>query len=107
MPKLHIICLKRYNPYKEYNDKQSDTEHDYDHFYNQEFSDKISYISQADTILKNLKNYFSKSLASVASDVKADFSTLFYSTGVALYVHKSFNAFENITKHGINFFNHQ
>ena len=70
--------LKRYNPYKEYSDKQSDTEHDYDHFYNQEFSDEISYISQADTILKNYKNYFSKSLASIASDVKADFSTLFY-----------------------------
>ena len=44
--------------------------------YNQEFSDEISY--QADTILKNCKNYFSKSLASIASDVKADFSTLFY-----------------------------
>ena len=77
-PNCISSVLKRYNPYKEYSDKQSDTEHDYDHFYNQEFSDEISYISQADTILKNCKNYFSKSLASIASDVKADFSTLFY-----------------------------
>ena len=69
---------KRYNPFEECCNVQSNTDNDSDHFYNRELNNGISIIKSAITVQENCNNFNSESIKSLKNSSLGYFSTLFY-----------------------------
>ena len=90
-PTCASTIAKRYNPFEEFcnvqsntdNDSdhfyvQSNTDNDSDHFYNRELNNEISIINSASTVLEKCNNFNSESIKSLKNSSLGNFSTLFY-----------------------------
>ena len=77
-PTCALATVKRYNPFDECCDIQSNTDNDSDHFYNREPHNEIPIMRAANNVLNKCKSYPSTSMKALGTEFPGDFSTLFY-----------------------------